>query len=192
LEVALEQEEVGAAEAILRLGEERKIDLAFPTFALIEPFWTIQHRGAKRRDLCESLNKELLQLRRAASHQQLASSLQRAPLALLDIEKREMDSLESTARRLLNVGKAIEIDGSVFGQALGYQSRYGLSTLDGVIYAAVIADLNRRASAGPKCFITDNPKDFLDPGIKEELASYDCRVIASFNDGLDFIKSRIK
>ncbi len=54
LEVALEQEQFASAEAILKLVEENKIKLAFPSFALSEPFATVMRRDKERSVLIES------------------------------------------------------------------------------------------------------------------------------------------
>lgn len=45
LELVLAQEESISAERILQLVERDAIRLLFPSFSLMEPFWTIQGRG---------------------------------------------------------------------------------------------------------------------------------------------------
>ncbi len=110
----------------------------------------------------------------------------------LELERHERTSLESTTRRLLSIGKAVEIGQHVFEGALGHQSRYGLSLLDAVVFSAVLSDLVRRGDPSPKCFVSKDNKAFFDPGIIAELNTYNCRYISSFEDALMFIRSQIK
>ncbi len=192
LELTLSQADAAPAEAILRLAEQKKLVLAFPTFALIEPYWTIKYRHDQRLELCGRLNRELAQLQRSTRHQPLVASLQPLSIAMADAGNQEFDLLESTLRRILAVGQAIEIDGKVFSQALSYQGRYGLSPLDAVIYASVIAHLERSSREEPKCFLSRNPQDFSNPEIRTELESYQCRYIAKFADGLSYIENTME
>jgi len=191
LEVALEQQDAPSAQAILALAEEGKIQLSFPTFALIEPFWTVRHRGRMRRDLHASLRMQLNQLQRSRQHEKFISILKPVLTTMLEIEKKEMDLLESTARRLLGVGESIEINRPIFEQAMKYQRHYDLSPQDSIIYSAVIDDLQQQTPKRVKCFISRNSKDFGDPDIKSELTSYNCRYIVEFKDGLSFIQSSL-
>jgi predicted nucleic acid-binding protein len=192
LEVVLEQEEVDPAEEILRLAEERKIEILLPTFSLIEPYWTIKHRGKQREILCKDLDLQLNLVRRSDSHRELVSNLESARQTMLQLERHEQSLLESTTRRILKVGKAVEIGQEVFERALGYQGSYGLSLLDAVVYAAVASDLARRGDPGPKCFVSKDNKAFFDPEIVAELGSHNCRFISSFEDALQYVRSQIK
>jgi predicted nucleic acid-binding protein len=191
LEVVLQQEQAGAAEEILRLAEERRIEIVFPTFSLIEPYWTIEHRGKQRESLCKDLGVELNQVRRSATHKELVSNLESARQTMLKLERHEHNSLESTTRRILSIGKAVEIGQHVFEGALAHQGRYGLSLLDAVVFSAVLSDLVRRGDPGPKCFVSKDKGDFFDPGVGAELTSHNCRYISSFEDALKFIRSQL-
>ena len=166
LEVALRQEEAEAAEAILRLAEDRKLQLAFPAFALMEPFSTIRYHHVERQRLARSVDEQLKQLQRSTPHKQVAASLKRVPIALGEIYRTEIDLLEQTVGRLLAAGKPIEVNRSSFAEALGYERRYDLTPQDALIYAAVIEDLRQQDPTATKCFISRNWKDFSDPGIE--------------------------
>ena len=187
LEVALGQEESPSAESILLLAESNKIELVFPGFALSEPFATVTQRDRDRRRLRSSFTEMLRQLQRSEPHKQVVSELQPVPIILTAIVKKEIDLLQSTVNRLLHVGKSIEIDGASFRQALIYQRNLDLSPQDSIIYAAVIADLQKRSHQEDKCFISRNWKDFRNPAIKSELDSYNCRYAESFGEGLNII-----
>ncbi len=187
LEVALGQEESPSAESILVLAEGSKIELVFPGFALSEPFATVTQRDRDRRRLRSSFTEMLRQLQRSEPRKQVVSDLQPVPIILTTIVKKEIDLLQSTVDRLLNVGKSIEIDGASFKQALMYQRNLDLSPQDSIIYAAVITDLQKRSHQEDKCFISRNWKDFRNPDIKSELESYNCRYAESFGEGLSYI-----
>ncbi|MBU2534555.1 MAG: hypothetical protein KKD83_00105 [Chloroflexi bacterium] len=189
LELSLEQEQAKSANDILLLAENGKIELAFPAFALAEPFATIAHRERERRRLCSSFSGQLRELQRSKQHQDVVSQLEPAPNLLLEIGKKEFDLLQSTVMRLLKVGKSIGISMIGFQKALAYQDRYGLSPQDSIIYSLVIGDLQRRGLKEAKCFISRNWKDFGDPDIKSELEFYNCAYLEDFTTGLRFIQS---
>jgi hypothetical protein len=64
LEMALEQEQLVAAEAILSLAENNKIKLVFPSFVLSEPFEGVMRESRERNALHSALVKTLQNLRR--------------------------------------------------------------------------------------------------------------------------------
>jgi len=188
LEIALEQEQSSSAEAIFKLAESKKVELAFPHFALSEPFATVMHRGRDRSDLHQSLTRTLRQLQRSERHKQTILALQPLLLILKDAVNEEFGQLHSTVARLLKIGTSIELDESMLEQARSYREQFGLKPQDSIIYAAVIADLQQRPPTEIKCFVSRNWRDFDDPGIKSELASYNCRYIGSFTQSLNFIQ----
>ncbi len=189
LEVALEQEHFSSTEAILKLAESNKIELAFPSFALSEPFATVMHRDRERKKLHGDLTVTLGQLRRSEPHKQTVLELQPVLVILKDAVNGEFGHLHSTVARLLKVSKSIELDESSLEQALNYQRKFGLKPQDSIIYSTVIANMQQRPVAEAKCFLSRDREAFsTNPGIKSELASYNCRYIGSFAQGLSFIQ----
>ena len=172
LEMVLRQRDAGPAEQILELAEKGKIELAFPSFALCEPFWTINRRERDQERLSKLLEGMIDQL----------------PTLLANAAKKEKDNLWTTVNRLINAGRPIETNSDCLRQALDYQKRFDLSQQDSIIYSAVTANMQRRPFAETKCFISTNYKDFKDPAIISELNSYNCRYEQSFGKGLNFIK----
>jgi predicted nucleic acid-binding protein len=181
LQIALREEECDAADTILRSAESRKLQIAFPAFALSEPFATITHRGRERAKLCVTFEDQLRQLQRSQSHLQIVSELGSVLTTLRDIEKREVDSLESTVQRLLTVGKSIELTSQVFEEALRYENQYSLTAQDSIVYSAVVSDLRARSNLERKYFASLNWKDFRDTEIIEELQSFNCTYIEKFS-----------
>ncbi len=195
LEVALEQEQFASAEAILKLVEENKIKLAFPSFALSEPFATVMRRDKERSVLIESLTVTLRQLQRSEPDKQIALVLQ--PLLVLlqdakDAVSGEFSRLHSTVARLLKIGTSIELDESTLEQAKNYQRLFNLKPQDSIIYSTIIADMQRRPHGEMKCFLSRDRKAFsTNPGIRSELASYNGRYIGNFAQGLSFIQHEL-
>jgi hypothetical protein len=47
------------------------------------------------------------------------------------------------------------------------------------------------ATAGAKCFVTKDKKDFDNPDLRDDLKAFDCRMRTTFADGLQFIMRQI-
>ena len=190
LELALGQEQAQDAEAILKLAEEKHIELAFPGFALSEPFATLDHQHKEQSRLSKSLADMLRQLQRSAPHRATVSTMSGMPGALAGIARLESDRLQETIRRLLDAGTCLRLDGATFHEAMAAQPRFDLSPQDSVIYAVMIADLRTRPPGEPKCFISRNWKDFRNPDILNELRTYQCVYAESFAEGLAIITAQ--
>lgn len=189
LEVILEQETLQAAKDILTLAETNRIKFAIPVFALIEPSWTLTHREKERIELYQSLNEQFSQLQRSGLHQSLALVLKDVITEMRAIEYKEIGSFVSTLRRIIAIGHILEIDKTVFVQALNYQNQYKLSLQDAVILSSIINDLGKQDPNEPKCFISRDAEAFSKSEIKVELSLFNCRFISKFEDGLSFIQS---
>jgi predicted nucleic acid-binding protein len=96
LEIALGQEQVDAAQAILNRAERGEITLALPASSLIEPFSTITHRSRRIRQLRGQLTVQLRELARSRPHQEEVVALDSLPLLLASVEARELERLTST------------------------------------------------------------------------------------------------
>jgi hypothetical protein len=66
-----------------------------------------------------------------------------------------------------------------------------LSPSDAVVYAAVVSHLEN-APSGPKCFLNRDSKGFANPVMDNRFASFGCKVITSFEKGLEFIRSELR
>ncbi len=188
LEVALGQEQAPSAEAILAKAETGEIHLAFPEFALTEPFSTITYQGRQRRSLSNSLSDQLRQLERSVPHQEVVSLLRPAPTLLGEIERREIDLLESTVDRMLKIGRPLNLNEINFQLALVYKEQYELSPQDAIIYSVILTDIKEQPNQEIKYFISLNWKDFGRPAIRSELRTYNCQYLESFDNALTLIR----
>ncbi|MHB8598819.1 MAG: hypothetical protein ACYDER_18625 [Ktedonobacteraceae bacterium] len=175
LEIVLKQQQAASAEAVLHLAEMGKIEIAFPSFALSEPFATITRRERDQERLGKAIEGMLDQL----------------PIMLTNASRKERDSLWSVISRLVAIGTSLETNKACLTQALAYQMSPGLTSQDSIIYAATILDLQQRPFGESKCFLNKNSYDFKVPSIITELNSYNCWYEHRFAQGLNFIRSSV-
>lgn len=187
LELAVGQEEASAAERILGMAEAREIEIAIPTFALIEPFSTISRRAKERKRLAESLSVQLQQLSRSKASKAVAEQFSQAPTALIEIAGLEFNGLRAIVYRLLVTSRVIPLNATTFHEAQRYEQTYGIDLPDAIIYASVISDLKTAHVTEPKCFVSRNYKHFRDQAIEQELQSFGCRYIERFADAVNFL-----
>ena len=74
--------------------------------------------------------------------------------------------------------------------ALGFQASLGLSPQDSLVYASIIQHL-AQSSDPQRCFLNRNRYDFDDPDVVATFTTYNCRVIARFDNGYDYIRSQV-
>src|SRR5437660_335051 len=86
LELALQQEQASAAEAILALAEQKKVELVLPAFAISEPFSTLAYRRTGLNRVLELLTLELNQIQRSVPHQRVGSALNEPLNDLRDVQ----------------------------------------------------------------------------------------------------------
>lgn len=121
LELALEQEQWAAANAILALAEQRKIKLAFPGFVLSEPFEQIARERRERNSLYNSLLKSLAYLQRSEPHRNILFTMEPVVKVLKEAPFRQFERLHIIFEKLLGVGECVDVNTACFRNALNYQ-----------------------------------------------------------------------
>lgn len=188
VEIALEQEQLASAQAILELAESKQITLIFPNFVFSEPFERIMRESRERNAVYNSLVNSLTSLQRSEPHKNIMRDMEPVIRILREAYSRQMNLLHSTFERLLRVGECINISAAHFKNVLAYQQNLGLSPQDSIIYATIIEDLQVRSRDEEKCFLSRDRKAFWSPDIRSELAAYKCRYIGSFQQGLEYVQ----
>ena len=188
LEIALGQEESRYAMELLSKAENGDITLAFPSFALSEPFATVTQRDRRRKAVIRSMTGLFEDFERSAPHRHIAESLNPVIRDLRSVYRNEVTRLKSTVKRILHIGRSIELDSASYQTALENESRYGLSPQDAIIYASIVRDLATSVRTDRSCFMSRNLKDFDDPDIRAELASYDCQYEESYKTGVSLVR----
>jgi len=189
LELVLEQEQGGACEELIGLAESRAIELALPAYALLEPYQTIVRRNNERRTLIEAVRRERVQLQRRTSLASDVGRLQDAGDLLLRASQDAFARFSEVRGKLVRSAELLVVDGSVLKTAEADASRFGLEFPDAVMVATVYLDAAKHKTAS--IFLNRNTKDFLDPDVGKYLASVNCKVIGSFDNGLARVKSEL-
>lgn len=193
VEVALEQEQLASAEAILALAEQKKVTLAFPNFIFSEAFECIMRGRRERNSLYTNVANSLLYLQRSKPHQNIMSQMEPLINILKEAHFRQLDRLHLTFERLFDFGECVGVDTLCLRNALGYQQNVGLEPQDSIIYATVVADLRARPENEKKCFLSRDRRAFeKESKVKTELISYDCSYINNFVDGFKYIQHVIQ
>ncbi len=208
LEIALKQEEAIVASNIFTLAQEGKIEIAFPSFALSEPFTTLMNRHGKRTSLYNSLKTTLRDIKRSEPMRQTALGIETLLDTLVAANENEVELLHSTVEQMLAIGRIIETDILSFREAMSYQKTLDLAPQDSIIYATIVADLKKRPHEDLKCFLSRDKKAFsveddsaanvakerdkkkieAKRRIENELKAYGCKYFSSFGNGASYIQ----
>jgi hypothetical protein len=90
----------------------------------------------------------------------------------------------------LKAAEIIPLETLTLTDATQHQRIHGLSPQDAIVYAAVLSHLQQHQTA-QSCFLNRNSKDFDDPDLVEELNVHNCKLLARFDTGYQFILSHL-
>lgn len=190
LELALRQEQFEHAEQILRLAEEKHLQLVVPACSLTEPYQTLIRRRRERKEFRRRLQDEIKLLERSSLHDGMQATSQQVAQILDAGTEIERHSLEQTIERLIKICTvpALSLEIVRLGQAM--QLGYGLEPQDAIVMASIDATLND-LETGPKVFVNKNSKDFATPLIEGQLEKHECRLITSFPNACEYIENEL-
>lgn len=190
LELAFLQEQHESCESIMGLCKAGKIGLILPAYSMVEPFETLTRHYKRRTELRMELEKELDQLGRTSSYTQRVRELQEINTLLIRCNEEERQRLEEMRARLMKIAEIIPLDSTVLAAAPNHEAESGLSPQDAVVYASVLHHLSHNPTTG-SCFLNKNSKDFGDPDIVDALAQFNCKILLSFDQGRNYVQSRV-
>jgi len=190
LETAYLQEGRESCHEILDMAGKSRLTLVVPAYSLIEARQTWNRRSSEHRTLQNQLQPIIRQLARSGPFSSVTESSRELLTALVASGEDTRLRLEETITRLASVATILPLGSGIVVQARQEEIRLGLSPSDAVIYATVKSHL-QNAPSGAKCFLNRDSKGFANPDVYDELARFDCRLIASFEHGLDFIRSAL-
>jgi predicted nucleic acid-binding protein len=190
LELALLQEQHASCEEILRLSEAGSIHLVIPAYSIAEPYETLVRRHNQRKRMKADLDDELRQLARTTTYAQRLIGFHDLTVLLIDSADEEAKRLEEIRTRLLKAAEIIPLETLTLTDAIQHQRIHGLSPQDAIVYAAVLSHLQQHQTA-QSCFLNRNSKDFDDPDLVEELNIHNCKLLARFDTGYQFILSHL-
>ena len=188
LELALLQEQHASCEEILRLSEADTSRLVIPAYSIAEPYETLVRRHKQRKRMKADLDDELRQLARTTTYAQRLIGFQDLTVLLIDSADEEAKRLEEIRTRLLKASEIIPLETLTLTDAIQHQRIHGLSPQDAIVYAAVLSHLQQHLTV-QSCFLNRNSKDFDDPDLVEELNVHNCKLLARFDTGYQFIIS---
>lgn len=190
LELAFLQEEHEQCRSLLELANQRAgTDLVLPAFCVAEAYEAFERKRRQRLKLADELRGELGQLARSKAY----AARRKDFVELTDLFKRSGEEQQRRLDRVLDevlaVARLLPLDRSTTRKGAEYRKTRDLGTQDAVVYASVIADLDEKKP--PKsCFITRNPKDFVNPDIRDaDLAERHCVLLTNFTAGLGHVRA---
>ena len=186
LELAFSQEQAQSCLRLLEIHERNGAKLVIPAFSIGECFDTLVRRSTQRKRLAETVSVELKQISRSLAYKSevpALDSITRLLINSLEDDKRRLDEI---LVRVLEVAEIVPLNKGVVTGAIGYREKYGLGYQDSLVFSSVMYHLHSLDSA-PSCFLNRNSKDFDDPDIVEKLGKMDCKMLFSFDKGLDYV-----
>lgn len=190
LELVFEQEQFQWCENLLSLCEAKKISLLLPAYCLVEPREKLVRQSNTRIDLQRILDAEIRQLSRTASYTARVSQMQDIGNLLLQSNRDEQQRFYHYLNRILGVTEIIPLTAEVISDGVRNEGLYKLRSQDAIVYASVINHL-RQYNTLQSCFLNRNSRDFDVPNILQELNQYNCRMIPLFDQGYQFINTRV-
>lgn len=191
LEIALQQEQHEICEALVLLGEQRRIDLVVPAFCVVEPYQTLIRRGIERRRIQSEVESELRQLERTHQYRDLLEGF-RSTTALLsesiDDELRRLDALHA---RLLAAAHLIPLSTTILQSAVVRRARHDLSPPDSIVLASVLEHLQAHPDPS-SCFATRDRRAFDQAHVVTALAEHGCRLFREFEGAHRFVAARLE
>ncbi|MEB3317107.1 MAG: PIN domain-containing protein [Cyanobacteriota bacterium] len=186
LELSFSQEQAQSCLHLLECCERGAARLVIPAFSIGECFDTLVRRSTQRKRLAETVSVELKQLSRSPAYKSevpALDSITRLLISSLEDDKRRLDEILT---RVLKVAEIVPLDQNVVTKAIGHRDKYGLGYQDSLVFSSVIDHL-RSAPSTPSCFLNRNSKDFDDPDIVETFENMDCKMLFSFDKGLNYV-----
>lgn len=191
LEIAYQQEGCESCRAILELARQGDISLAVPAFSIVEARQTWDRRSSEHNSLQNQLQPIIRQIARSEPFRTVTESSRELLSALLASGEDTRLRLEETITALSSVATILSLNADIVVRARQRELDLALSPSDAVVYATVMSHL-QEAPLGVKRFLNRDSKGFANPSVYDELANFGCKLIVSFEKGLDFIRSEIR
>jgi PIN domain. len=158
LQLALQQEQAEQAERILKLAEDKKIEIAIPACAFPEAYTKLVGLSKLRNKLLDDLRRELKQMARSKVHASLEQTSKDITDALATTGTQFADDLDKIANRLRACATIIPLTSEVTKVMSYLELLFDLEPGDAFIYASVESYLDTRKDE-QKVFVTTD-KDF--------------------------------
>jgi hypothetical protein len=190
LEIALQQEECDACNAILELADQGSLVLVVPAFSLAEPHVAVASKERARNQLRRELDAQVNDLARSKPNKTLRTDFAGFAAVLAGSAEFERNGVRDSVSSLLRCAEVIALDAAILRTALAIQAEFAMSGQDAIVLSSVLShlDLYRPAES---CFLNRNTKDFDDPDIRKKLDDYGCKFFGKFGPALRFMQARL-
>jgi predicted nucleic acid-binding protein len=189
LELALQQEQHAACEAILEMAEARQVELVLPAYSLVEASTALRRRTIERKGSLDDVNRQLREVARmkgyAPSVEQTTKDMQ---ALLVDAVQKAGARFAQLTRRLHAGSILLPLAARELAKASELETEYGLSYPDVLVLAPVLCDPD--IGRAESCFLNRNTKDFDDSVIRGWLKQRRCTLLGGFESGLQYIRAR--
>jgi hypothetical protein len=190
LELAYLRSTSDNCQRLIHLARQERVALVIPGFALAEARMAWQNVVRRRNRLQSEVRVELAELARSRPLVGIGEQSQAFVAALVDTAQADRDRLEATVAALIEHATVLPIDATSISRSLQVEKRFGLSPQDSLLYAAITDHLSE-APDTTKVFVTQNARDFFIPTVEEELNSYGCKLLTSFETAEAFVRNKI-
>jgi predicted nucleic acid-binding protein len=179
LHIAYSQEFRESCEYFLKEAELHKIGLVIPAYSLAEAFKTYESQF-DRRDKFVGLAKEELRLLQRTK--KLSALTNESPFftALIDKTQEEYLELKNVIARLRKFAEIEPLTAEIIVESRDYMKRFNLEDQGAMIFATVMAHLQRRV-ATPKAFVTTDKHFHTDEDIRRTLDGLGCTLESNFD-----------
>lgn len=189
LELVFRRDKSLCCRALIDLAANQQISLKLPAYSMVEPYEAIVRRRKSRAQVHDSITRELKEITRSLQFEEEAHELAQLTSLLIQVGETEQNEMRQVVSQLLQVAEIVDLNAAILQQALAFQDQLGLSPQDSVVFATVSSALSQ--CGGPACFVTTNSKDFAAPGIAEALEPFDCKLLFDFENGLNYVWSKL-
>ncbi len=190
LEMAFQQSENEFCERIIEFAGNGRITLAIPAFSIGECYETSYRRKKERESFVSDLRRRESQLSYSSEIHILENHIKTMIDILRESIVRDSNRLNRALSRLAGDAEFISLDPSSLTLAQEYQRTLRMDPPDSLVLGSVMTHLSE-TNPDVCCFLNKNSKDFDAPSVRNELRAHNCRLITSFEQGLDYISSAL-
>jgi hypothetical protein len=191
LELAYLQERYEACQALLGLAAAGSIRLVIPSFSVAEARATWARRAGERKGFQDEVQRQIQQLSRSRPFRTLRQSSAELLAALADSGEESRERLEDTLDTIVGHGILVPLTEEILRDARACEKTFALSPPDAIVFSSVLAHLSSAPTA-PKCFATQDAKDFASPSVDDELGKHSCKVLVNFEDTLGHVQAHLR
>lgn len=172
-----------------QLAQENAFRLVLPAFCVAEARATWRRRVAERQEFHSRFRYHLRGIARSERYRALNDQFEEISDALVSGGEDVRQGLEAAVSVAADVGEVISMTADIIKLAYGIELIYSLSPQDALVLASVQSHAEQHA--GPKCFVTQDVRDFASEGVIRGLTAMGCKVIVNFDDAVAYIKNAL-